>query len=80
LRLGHEGSGFMQVLFDLGLQIRRCHSASQSRAMVDLPGMIHAMFRLMHHFDILRMWVASGINRTCLESPCGKNYCQTTYE
>jgi hypothetical protein len=55
LRLGHEGSGFVQVLLDFRLKGRRGHSSSQCRPVVDLPRVVHFMTGLMDELGLILM-------------------------
>jgi hypothetical protein len=58
LRLGHEGSGFVQMLLDIRLKGRRGHCSTQCCPMVDLPCMVYFMIGLMDQLGFILMPVS----------------------
>ena len=68
LRLGHEGSCFMQVLFDLCLQIGRRHGSAERRPIRISQAWSTLCSRLMQ-LHLFRMHVAAGIEGTSVNQP-----------
>src|SRR5690242_5727350 len=61
LCLSDEGSGFVQVFLDFGLQSRGSDCSTQRRAVIDLPRMINIALGLMNRLRVLRVRMAGLI-------------------